>query len=108
MWGSLTCTHVSAPRAAAIGGSPRVAPSARGTPPATVHTTAAPVHEARQLNACRRAGLWPGSVASYVFIWSSCRVGGIAYVSIPEEPEPYSRSELGNNEKCSAVWLCMQ
>ena len=35
----------------------RVAPSARGTPPATVHTTAAPLQLARHFNACRRVSV---------------------------------------------------
>src|SRR5690242_331730 len=58
---SLICTKVSAFFAATFGVSAFVAPRARGTPPATVQTTAAPLHAARQLNALRRAGLWPGS-----------------------------------------------
>ena len=46
---------------AVLGAPALVAPSARDTPPATVQTTAAPVQVARQLNAWRRAGLWPAS-----------------------------------------------
>src|SRR6202007_293996 len=59
---SLICTNVSASFAAAFSSSLPVAPSARGTPPATVQTTAAPVQAARQLNALRRAGLWGSNV----------------------------------------------
>src|SRR5271169_3080606 len=67
---SLICTKVSAFAAAGAGVPALVAPSARGTPPATVQTTAAPLQAARQLNALRRAGLL-GAAGSCVLIEGS-------------------------------------
>src|SRR6266480_3299763 len=65
---SLICTKVSAFFAAAVGVPSLVAPSARGTPPATVQTTAAPVQLARQLNALRRVRVWPSPEGSFALI----------------------------------------
>src|SRR6185312_11655389 len=70
---SLICTNVSAPAGAASLLSP--AANARGTPPATDQTTAAPLHAARQPRARRR----PWSVSNGAFLSSEDR-----YMTTPD------------------------
>src|ERR1019366_4887722 len=53
---SLMCTNVNAPLSPAAGVPGLVAPSARGTPPLTVQTTAAPLQADRHFSAWRRSG----------------------------------------------------
>src|SRR5690349_6892557 len=66
---SLICTKVSAFAGALAPVLSPVAPSARGTPPAMVQTTAAPLQAARQLSASRRAGLTglPSGLCVFMF-----------------------------------------
>lgn len=73
-----------------------VAPSARGTPPATVHATAAPLQPARQVSAWRRVSLRAGSAARRgVVIGGSWRsMQETLHPSRSPESRVYSRDTL--------------